>query len=238
MLMKRYEQLVEELKEIRERGYVKTHRSHNTGIGKTLEDLLGIKENNFPGPNGDSTELKSVRKNSNGMLTLFTKSPKPFGVNRVLLNEFGITNDDGKKRLHTTISAEKRNTYDNKAGFIINIHDSKIELDHPTYGKYSQLPYWEKSILKESFEKKYPKYLLYVKADHRGIGSDEEFHYNEAWLMRGFDFNKFVKLLVEGKIYVDVRIGFAHGRMHDHGTGFRVKHENLDLCFSERKKIL
>ena len=67
------------------------------------------------------------------MLTLFTKSPKPFGVNRVLLNEFGITNDDGKKRLHTTISAEKRNTYDNKAGFIINIHDSKIELDHPTY---------------------------------------------------------------------------------------------------------
>ena len=37
MLMKRYEQLVEELKEIRERGYVKTHRSHNTGIGKTLE---------------------------------------------------------------------------------------------------------------------------------------------------------------------------------------------------------
>ena len=59
MLMKRYEQLVEELKEIRERGYVKTHRSHNTGIGKTLEDLLGIKENNFI-PNGDSTELKSV----------------------------------------------------------------------------------------------------------------------------------------------------------------------------------
>ena len=238
MLMKRYEQLIEELKDIKKLGYVKTHRANNTGIGKTLEDLLDIKENNFPGPNGDSTELKSVRRNSSGMLSLFTKSPKPFGVNGTLLKDFGLIGDDGKKRLHTTVNAQKRNTLGGKAGFIINIHDTIIELDHPTYGKHSQMPYWEKSVLKESFERKYPKYLLYVKADYRGTGSDEEFHYNEAWLMRGFDFDNFVKLLVDGKIFVDVRIGFANGRAHDHGTGFRVEHENLDQCFSDRRKVL
>ncbi len=41
-------QTIQELKlrleEIKEMGFVKTHRAHNTGIGKTLEDLLGIEE--------------------------------------------------------------------------------------------------------------------------------------------------------------------------------------------------
>ncbi|MBQ7170064.1 MAG: hypothetical protein IJR63_09225 [Synergistaceae bacterium] len=41
------------LKEIRSRGWVKSLRNaHNDGaIGNTLEDLLGIKENNLPLPN-------------------------------------------------------------------------------------------------------------------------------------------------------------------------------------------
>ncbi|MDI1495111.1 MAG: hypothetical protein K8823_417 [Cenarchaeum symbiont of Oopsacas minuta] len=236
--MKRYEQLIKELEKIKERGYIKTHRANDTGIGKTLEDLLGIEENNFPGPNGDHTELKSIRRNSGGMLSLFTKSPEPFGSNSILLDDFGIIRDDGKKRLHTTVNAQKRNTLDGKDAFIIHIQDSRIELNHAKHGKYSQMPYWEKTVLKKSFEKKYPKYLLYVKADHRGLGSNKEFHYNEAWLMRGFDFDNFVKLLIDGKIFVDVRIGFANGRAHDHGTVFRVGHENLDRCFSDRKRVL
>ncbi len=67
--------LVEKLKNLKEIGYVQTHRSGNTGIGKTLEDLLEIEENNIPGPNAALIELKSARKNTLSMLTLFTKSP-------------------------------------------------------------------------------------------------------------------------------------------------------------------
>lgn len=37
--------LKEQLEKIKALGFVKTHRAHDTGIGKTLEDLLGIKEN-------------------------------------------------------------------------------------------------------------------------------------------------------------------------------------------------
>ncbi len=40
--------LKERLEEIKARGFIKTHRAHDTGIGKTLEDLLHIKENNIP----------------------------------------------------------------------------------------------------------------------------------------------------------------------------------------------
>ena len=37
--MKTFEELVEGLKELKKRGFVKTHRAGSTGIGKTLEDL-------------------------------------------------------------------------------------------------------------------------------------------------------------------------------------------------------
>ena len=66
--------------------------------------------------------------------------------------------------------------------------------------------YWDKEILKNSFERKLPK-LLYVKAEARGKGKKEEFWFNEAWLLSGFDFNNFVQLLKDGIILVDIRIG-------------------------------
>jgi len=39
--------LITKLQAIKALGFVKTHRAHDTGIGKTLEDLLEIKENNL-----------------------------------------------------------------------------------------------------------------------------------------------------------------------------------------------
>jgi hypothetical protein len=72
--------------------------------------------------------------------------------------------------------------------------------------------------------------------------SNEEFWFNEAWLLSGFDFDNFSQLLKEGIILVDIRIGqYSDGRSHDHGTGFRgfrVFPAKLDLCFSHREKIM
>ncbi len=85
--MKKYSELVDDLKKIENQGFIKTHRGGNTGIGKTLEDLLGIEENNIAGPNGHQTELKSARKGSSNMFTLFTKSPMPEKVNTKLLQK-------------------------------------------------------------------------------------------------------------------------------------------------------
>ena len=69
------EEILGKLKELKAKGYIKTHRAGQTGIGKTLEDLLGIEENNIPISNTTFAELKSARKGSLSMLTLFTKSP-------------------------------------------------------------------------------------------------------------------------------------------------------------------
>jgi hypothetical protein len=57
-----YGEFIERLKKIKAMGWIKTHRAGPTGIGKTLEDLLGIDENNIAGPDHKLFELKSARK--------------------------------------------------------------------------------------------------------------------------------------------------------------------------------
>ena len=70
-------------------GYVKSHRKGDTGIGKTVEDPLGMTENNIAGPDFATYELKAGRKESVSMLTLFTKAPSPASANKRLLEVFG-----------------------------------------------------------------------------------------------------------------------------------------------------
>lgn len=232
-----YEELIQKLNTIKNMGWIRTHRAGNTGIGKTLEDLLGITENNVPGPNAKMIELKSARKNASSMLTLFTKSPLPRKANSMLLEKFGYPSKkrEGTKRLETTVNAKDFNTIKGRPGFKISIEGDRVNL---ITTRYEILGYWDKETLKNSFERKLPK-LLYVKAESRGKGSDEEFWFNEAWLLSGFDFNNFVQLLRDGVILVDIRIGqYSDGRTHDHGTGFRVFPDKLDLCFSHREKVI
>jgi len=231
-----YFELIRRLKKVKELGYVKTHRTGNTGVGKTLEDLLGIKENNIPGPNALKTELKSARKSGSSMLTLFTKSPSPPRANSVLLQKYGYElSGENKKKLHTTVNAVKFNYLKGKPGFKINAEEDKICLVNP---QNDILGYWGKDILKNSFEKKLPE-ILYVKAETEDFGANELFWFNEAWLLKGFNFDSFIVLLKKGIILVDVRIGqYPDGRTHDHGTGFRVHPNQLDLCFQYREKVM
>ena len=57
--------LIDKLKKIAELGWIVNARRGNAGgIGNTLEDLLGIKENNLPIPNATEWELKTQRLNS------------------------------------------------------------------------------------------------------------------------------------------------------------------------------
>lgn len=235
--MKDYDELVKELKDIKTKGFVKTHRIGNTGIGKTLEDLLGVEENNIPGPDAEMIELKSARKKATSMLTLFTKSPLPPKANSILLKRFGYESKRGnhKKELHTTVSTISYNQLRGRTGFKVDIEDDRIVL---VDSEGNGLGYWDKDTLKTSFERKLPR-LLYVKADSRGKGLDEEFWFDEAWLLCGFDFVSLLKLLKEGVILIDIRIGqYPDGKPHDHGTGFRVFPDKLELCFKERKRII
>ena len=80
--------LVKKLVIISGKGFIKTHRAHDTGIGKTLEDLLNVKENNLRLPDVGEIELKAKRIDSGSMLTIATKSPLPKGINKILFEKY------------------------------------------------------------------------------------------------------------------------------------------------------
>jgi len=75
------EQLIEELIKIKEMGWIKNARPGNAGgVGNTLEDLLGIEENNLPIPNASEWELKYQRGNTSSLTTLFHMEPSPRAI--------------------------------------------------------------------------------------------------------------------------------------------------------------
>ena len=225
-------------------GWIKTHRAGPTGIGKTLEDLLGIPENNIDGPDFGDYELKSCRLNSNSMLTIFTKTPQPRGAANTLRMTFGYSSDaydNDEKVLHSTLSADRFVPIaDTGRSLKILCGPTKISIIAEDGIEYA---YWTREQLKVAFEKKYKNKFVYVKALSRGLGSNEEFKFVEAYEVSGFDYEAFVDLLEEGRIYIDLRIGqyhggIKHGQTHDHGTGFRIKENDQPLLFKVNKRLV
>ena len=234
------EDFVKEYKAIKEMGWIRTHRSGPTGIGKTLEDLLGIPENNHDEPDFGDYELKSCRINSQSMLTIFTKTPQPARANTYLRKKYGYSSDaynNDEKVLHSTLTAAR----------FVPIADTgrslKIVCDESKISIASDLEvenvFWDKKALRTAFEKKYKGKFIYAKALNRGSGSDEEFWFQDAYEVSGFDYDALIKLLEEGKLYIDLRIGqYRDGRTHDHGTGFRIREIDQPLLFKIVNKIV
>lgn len=245
------------IRKVKEMGYVPSHRISDTGVGKTIEDLLGLKENNIAGPDFTKHELKSGRKNTSSMLTLFTKAPKPRCVNTVLRETYGypveedeihidsrqmtLTGQFAKKfkfsgdpELHSTFDALKPNNL----GFKLGVGSERVILEN-TKGIEA---YWDRTVLKEAFEKKYHR-LAYVLAENKVEHGEEQFWYNEAYLLDGFGFDMFSRLVVQGVVKADLRLGHyesgsKYGKRHDHGTGFRVLPKYLPKCFNKIDRIL
>lgn len=235
---------IREYTNICQMGWIKTHRAGPTGIGKTLEDLLGIVENNIDGPDFGDYELKSCRIDSGSMLTIFTKTPQPRGAAATLRSTFGYSSnvyDNDEKVLHSTLSADRFVPVANTGRSLkIKCDDSKISIIADDNIEYA---YWTREQLKTAFEKKYKNKFIYAKAMCQGTGKEEQFKFVEAYEVSGFDYYSFVSLLERGKIYVDLRIGQYHtgknkGKTHDHGTGFRIKEKDQPLLFLVRNKIV
>lgn len=235
---------IREYRKICDMGWITTHRTGPTGIGKTLEDLLGIPENNIDGPDFGDYELKSCRIDSNSMLTMFTRAPQPARANTYLRLKYGYSSgayDNDEKVLHSTLSADR----------FTPIADTgcKLKIWCDVDGIYIMSEdgienvFWSRDALKKCFERKYKNKFVYAKAQSRGTGASEQFRFIEAYEVSGFDYEAFIDLLEEGKIYIDLRIGQYHsgpnkGKTHDHGTAFRIKETDQPRLFKINRRIV
>jgi hypothetical protein len=234
--MESVQDIKKRLLEIKSQGYVQTHRAHDTGIGKTLEDLLGIKENNIALPDIGEIELKSKRLESGSMLTIATKAPKPRGTNRKLYNNYKYVDEDGDYCLHTTSYGSKCNNL----SFQLILTGDKIILDNIKKVE----AYWPLSVFDDVLKSKSNRILL-VLAETKGerAKANEQFHYTEAYLLTGLDMDRFKVAIATDKLKVDTRIGVyksgrSVGKYHDHGTGFRINKKDYLYLFDTYEQLI
>lgn len=260
--MKTYtkETLISALREIRSRGWIPNARPGNAGgVGNTVEDLLGIAENNLPIPNASEWELKCQKKNTSSLVTLFHMEPSPTAlrfVSQMLLPRYGWPHQEAGKRYPETETSFRQTIHglsrsdrgfkvvvDRENKKILISFDSKaVEERHRAWlravefktglGELNPQPYWGFDDL---FHKAGTKLLncFYLQAETKIIDGKTHFHYKDISILDGFSIDKFVKALEDGQLLID----FDARSGHNHGTKFRLKRNALPSLYSGVTKI-
>lgn len=245
------EKFKEKMKEIKKKGFIVSHREGDTGVGKTLEDELGVEENPIQAADLGDVEVKANRKGSNSKITLLTKAPKKRGVNnRVLRERYGYQTEESKqlnpkiKILHTMVNGKDFNTLNRKKFLKLTAKDDRIYLEHAEDGILDDV-YWERAQLEKAYDKKYPaKKMYHVQAEaKRGADGKEQFLYCDADSLSDFSAKSMMESLKSGDLEVDIRLGIyasgdKKGQAHDNGTAIRVSPQKLDKCFKNKKKLI
>ncbi|HZW87192.1 MAG TPA: MvaI/BcnI family restriction endonuclease [Gallionella sp.] len=243
------EQLIKALCAIRDRGWIRSERGGNDGaVGNTLEDLLGIEENNLPIPNAAEWELKAQRTNTTSLTTLFHMEPSPTAckfVPKILLPHYGWAHQkagqdypDNEMSFRQTINAAARSDrgfcvkVDRQQRKVVISFDSKF-VDARHKGWLSSVkkrvsmkelepqPYWGFDDLFHKVGTKLHN-CFFIRAQRKRENGVEFFHYTDILMLKGLSQDKFIDAIEGGRIYVD----FDARTGHNHGTKFRI-HKNL-----------
>lgn len=224
-------ELLNKLKLIAKSGYVKSVVNSDTGIGRTIELLLGIKMNSSKSPDYNGIELKSFRDYRNNRKGLFGKTPdwelSKFKSRVEILDAFGYW-ENGVFRLYNTI----RGTGRNAQGLILKIEDKKDWLvensDRPEIGDFLV---WRLETLRKELLKKH-KETFWIKADSKIEDNNEYFYFKEVEHTKNPMIDKFEILVETGAITLDYPIKrMPDGKVKDKGCNFKLKANCLDLLF-------
>lgn len=211
---------------IKKRGYIKSHRKGDGGVGNTLENELGLQENNIAGPDIEGNELKAARKGAGGKQTLFTKEGDWVVPQRDYIETYGFphTTNIGELSGQSTVTKTV-----NKRGLSIVTTDDYCAVVHGN----TIIVMWDWETLVNQFEKKFPA-CVKVFADVEKRNGVEYFHYNEAYRFIGTDKNLFRTAIENGMIVIDIRMRTQKkiGKsLRNRGTAFRVDHGNMEELF-------
>ncbi len=234
--------LEKEFERIKNKGYVMATRGGSTGIGKTFEDLIGKKEDQESNPDYLGIEIKTKRSYSKAYTTLFNMILEGRDeVSKYLKDNYGYPDMilKNKKVLQVSVWANEPNLIANKYLFKLKVDKVKRKIYLVIYDKNlevleSQL-FWDMDKLKQRLENKLT-YLAFVKAWPNKINGVNYYKYYKLEIYRLTNFDNFINLLDKGIIRVTFKIGVFRrgsriGEVHDRGTSFEIKEEDLDKLF-------
>jgi len=235
------------------------HGNHGC-IGNTLEDLLGIQENNLPIPNAAEWELKAQKLGTSALTTLFHIEPSPKAIRfvpNVLLPNYGWSHQEAGKKYSSGEMSFRQTIHGLSAsdrGFkvvvasdekkvLISFDATQVGAKHATWLKsveerigLSQLspqPYWGFDDLMHKAGTKLLN-CFYVQAEVKKIAGESYYNYSKVLMLQSFDFEGFLEGLKIGKILVD----FDARTGHNHGTKFRMKQDYFPSLYKTVTVIL
>jgi len=254
-------ELIKKLIELSKMGWVANGRFGNHGgIGNTLEDYLGIEENNLPIPNAAEWELKTQRTNTSSLTTLFHSEPSPRAVKfvpQVLLPKYGWLHQKAGKQYGKNEMSFRQTIHGlsySDRGFIVKIDRdqqkvlisfdaNKVSPKHKEWlnnvekkaglGELNPQPYWGFADLEHKAGTKLLN-CFYVQAEVKKESKKEYYCYNKVLMLQQFSFEKLLVALEKGYMLVD----FDARSGHNHGTKFRLRQDCLPMLYEKVTVIL
>lgn len=212
----------------------------DTGIGRTVETVLGIPMNDSKQPDYKGIELKSKRDKANVRSNLFTQSPNwplsQLKSGKAIVERYGyIPEGYTHKCLHVTLSASKPNSQ----GLGLNVDYGKDWLeaneyaltvnDEGIYKKLKEVSVWQLIDLHERLLTKHHE-TFWIDVDTRIIRDREYFRVKTIDHTKNPIPSQFDILLEQGKITVDFLLSRDSG---GDVYSFKIGKKDRSLLFPE-----
>lgn len=222
------DQYIKKFREIKNKGWIRSYRIGDTGVGYTLEKLLDQSKEEKK-----QLRIKSIRKGSSRRLTLFAKIPVWGAEGRKrLLDEYGYFDKNGRWSLYTSITSKKQT----KMGWQIEVDDNKVFLNNSGRA----VIYWQLPTLQEILQKKLNQMVLVYANFKKDDQKNEYFKYEEFHLAQEPDLNNFTNLINNGSICIDLAIhrDKITNSVIDKGFLFRISESSVNELFKQVQRIV
>lgn len=212
----------------------------DTGIGRTVESVLGIEMNASKNPDFKGIELKSHREASKVRNTLFTQAPE-WAISRLksgkaIVDEYGYIPDGySHKSLHVTLTANRPNQQglgllvQPQLGILEADEFALVELEDGTYRKIQDVAAWRLMQLHERLLTKHHE-TFWIDVETKRDSGREYFRVSEILHTKNPIPSQFDVLLDQGQITVDFLLCRDSG---GDTYSFKIKSKAKTLLFPQ-----
>lgn len=234
------QELVELLSGVAKSGFIESMRAGPTGVGFTLESLLGISANASRAPDFKGIEIKAHRLSQSGRArtrtTLLSQIPdwsiSPVGNARTLLEEYGYRREEDERlQLYCTCS-----TAPNPQGLYL-AHEEGVGTLHARAalaGEDSprEVVAWRIASLQQHLAAKH-RTTAWVGAEvELKADAKESFWYSKLKVTSDPHIERLGMLINTGDITMDFTLSEREsGAVRDHGYLFKIRPESTHLLF-------
>ena len=234
--------LKEKLDKIKNLGWIECKNKNKSVTGKTLENLLEINPDNFEIPDYNTIEIKSKVSKRENYIDLFCATPDSYVLEtKRLYDKYAYLDSNNYKILNFVLYWEFLKSINNEYSAKLRIDYKNKKVIMEVYNKDNELidnlSSWSFELLEEKLCRKL-NYVCLVEGDKKFSHNVLYVRYDKYKFYKLKKFSNFIRLLKRGQIRISFTLGVyksgsKSGKMHDHGTQFSIRKENVKLLFDE-----